>query len=353
MSREDGELLLCVWDFFDYSHKIIGEPVLGFDDILRGIDSRDPSDNSLPSLGEVYFDEVSILFTQFLLRELRVRMGFDGVRRYDSVTCESEYMGYSTARMRVDAEMQWQELLLYRPLNAMTWPNVLRTTLQVVAPPQMSVDTARVLAKLPGTGPALIANEIMAVLCSHPAARHFLDRSSQVGVVMLNETKETGQKKSLQGMEEDDASTVDGTYGVGCKLLYAEAKDRASFEAFLATVPTSLSQLRDRCQWSEALYQGRYYPTLEAFQADLMGFLFMKMGLNSDHLAGHNTKGNTPISLPECAHDEDYNALYCARDLISFYLSFDDKKEHFDYLPDFEKVGTTHACCGAIRCSIW
>ena len=156
---------------------------------------------------------------------------------------------------------------------------------------------------------------------------------------MLNETKETGQKKSLQGMEEDDASTVDGTYGVGCKLLYAEAKDRASFEAFLATVPTSLSQLRDRCQWSEALYQGRYYPTLEAFQADLMGFLFMKMGLNSDHLAGHNTKGNTPISLPECAHDEDYNALYCARDLISFYLSFDDKKEHFDYLPDFEKVG--------------
>ena len=84
-NRKDGELLLCVWDFLDFNRKIIGEPALGFEDILRGFDPANPSGSDLPGLSDVYFDEIGILLTQLLLRELRVRMGFDGIKNNNAV----------------------------------------------------------------------------------------------------------------------------------------------------------------------------------------------------------------------------------------------------------------------------
>ena len=100
-----SEISLCLWDFLDYARGLLGDPSCTISDISCIFDQ---SVNYVPTFGQVVFDELCTLFTGVLLSELQTEC-------------------LSTVR-----EFRYQEILMAKPLNIITWPFIARGLLIVL-----------------------------------------------------------------------------------------------------------------------------------------------------------------------------------------------------------------------------
>jgi hypothetical protein len=177
--KDTGERFLCLWDFMDLVRPVIGDPVLSFEDLMRStLDSL--AYGIVPTAAQSIYDDIGIMLTHFLVREVRVKCGFDGKSNHDGQI--------SAVSMSDVGDVLWQELLSYKPINALTWPSVAKSALLVVSN-EMSVEEARHLFKFPLNGDAAMQSEIMCLMCAHPLAVDFFEVLPSRGQIVPDYTQ--------------------------------------------------------------------------------------------------------------------------------------------------------------------
>ena len=74
MTNDEIERVLMVWEFINAAAELLGEVKLSLEEITLAAVFRPPEDPSgleLPSLAQLYYDELSVTLVKLLLSELR------------------------------------------------------------------------------------------------------------------------------------------------------------------------------------------------------------------------------------------------------------------------------------------
>lgn len=199
-------LSLCLWNFFDIASSIVGETAMGLFEIIKAI--REVPKRELPSPRQAAFDEIGCFITSFLLQEMRQFVG-----------------GPKPSRASLDSV--FQDILMYKPLNIMTWQCIARGALLVVSQ-EFTPAAARVAAKYTPFGDADLQQDIICLLTNHPRSGPLLRRHT--------------------------------TYPLNSDII-------------LKGVASDLMVLRIRTLYFEHKLEGRFYDSMDQFVADVVGLL--------------------------------------------------------------------------------
>jgi len=243
LTTEVGERLMVVWDFLDMARPIIDDSVLALDDVFRSV-LPNLAHNIMPTIAQGIYDDICLMYCNFLMREVRTRCGFDGVRCSKGLIHTRNTLGMGNSD--VLSEAHWQNIISYKPVNSHTWPVVARNLLLVTSN-ELSIEESQHMFLHPLQGNAAVQQELICLLMAHPFALQFTDQLHNRGeFVSANE---------------------------GSHKLY----HKQSVPVVGATGPSEcLNQVRSRCMWNAEYYQGSYYASIADFARDVMHVLLTR-----------------------------------------------------------------------------
>jgi hypothetical protein len=156
----EGEMALVLWDFLHASTRITGELSFTLGEIMKCI--KKPSD-IVPSLGQTVFDEICTLFSGVLMMD---------------------FQRECTAAI---SDTIWQEYLLSKPLNIITWPFVMRSILLVSRQKFKALEALHMFNAPATRSGAMLQEDVMCLVFKHPLIEDFLyeTKSSVTDVPVL------------------------------------------------------------------------------------------------------------------------------------------------------------------------
>lgn len=147
------DTLLSVWEFL-YSCPSLNRLIdcYSLHDLVC---SLTPPATPLTNYGQVVFDEVAVSLTSVLLSEVRQRRD-------------------SKEEPRPVEEKDWQDTLLVRPLNIVTWPNIALETLRLLISPLTVLETRALLDMHRVPAKCMKQRDLFCLLLNHPVIDSFL-----------------------------------------------------------------------------------------------------------------------------------------------------------------------------------
>ena len=248
LPTEVGEQLMVVWDFLDMARPIIDDSVLALDDVFRSV-FPNLAHSTMPTIAQGIFDDICLLYSNFLMREVRAMCGFDGMRsaakgliHVDNICVGSTNVKAGTANFL--SEAHWQNIVSYKPLNSYTWPVVARSLLLVTSN-ELTIEESQHMVMHPMLGNAAVQQELICLMMAHPFAPQFSTRLENRGEFVLVNNDVLSDRVSIN-------------------LQAVGPKQGAS---------TSLNQVRTRCMWNSGYYQGEFYTNMQQFVHDVLHVL--------------------------------------------------------------------------------
>jgi len=152
ISSEQGELLLCLWEYLYHNH--VTSKVMDTLSMYDLISSLIPSGSVLPTYGQVVFDEVCCMLVDVLYLQIRKNVShiFHGP---------------------MDEECNWNSTMAVRPMNILTWPHLALEAIRILSFPLLPLETSKVLER-PLDLIKCPQRDLLCLLFNHPLIDQFL-----------------------------------------------------------------------------------------------------------------------------------------------------------------------------------
>jgi len=146
LSPRDGDILLCVWDFLESCKQLLGPPSLTLTELISSVK---PLSSPVTTVGQIIFDEVSCMLSEFMFTEVRQRADI------------------------VD-DQEWQDYIFSHPVNILTWPQVALNSIRLLSLPGTPSDLRSIMSVNSMSAETLMKFDILLLLFNHPLIDHFM-----------------------------------------------------------------------------------------------------------------------------------------------------------------------------------
>eukprot|EP01038_Epipyxis_sp_PR26KG_P005944 gene5944-8193_t len=145
LNSHQSRVLLSVWDYLDSSKNFIGIHAFCLTDLVK---SLDPPKTNFTSYGDITFNEFCCILSENLYAEVRTRI-------------------------EPISENSWQDILMTKPCNLLTWPQIALEAIRIISSP-MSAQEIIPFMETNLKGNLAVAFDILFLLFNHPLIEIFV-----------------------------------------------------------------------------------------------------------------------------------------------------------------------------------